>query len=108
MSIIKSYLIIFFLIINFPVMAEKIIINANPITLESHNDFYTIAANAIPRALYNYVNLERKHKVCYLDKQPNLIDLPLVTINVSISDKITPWHCYSFDDSVFEVVQSTN
>lgn len=87
------------------VFANKIIINGEPLLLEHKGNSYNVPSNYENKMAYNFVMIDGKKRICYSDKQPNLNNLDVATINVSIDGKIVPWNCYNFDDTIFELIQ---
>ncbi|AHE65926.1 hypothetical protein [Legionella oakridgensis] len=99
--LLKAILIL--LTVSFPAFADKIIITGQPIVLEDRDDVYYVPANYSATTAYNYVTINGVNRVCYLEQQPTLAGVDMITINVEVNGVKTPWNCYAYSTEYFEV-----
>jgi hypothetical protein len=85
------------------VFAEKLVIKGEPIVLEQKDGTY-IVPDTYKVQNFQYVIIDGKKRACFVDKQPDLVNLDVISINVLLGKEKATWNCYS-PDPVFFVVQ---
>ena len=89
--------------VSFQTFADKIVITGEPVMLEHRGDLYYLPQDYTVGTTYNYVNVECKQMVCYLEPQPAIATLTPVTINIEVGGAPSAWQCYPFETTYFEV-----
>ncbi|HCA88758.1 MAG: hypothetical protein CMF38_01035 [Legionellaceae bacterium] len=84
-------------------MADKIMVKGEPVMLDKQGDVYMVPAGYQSTTDYHFVSLDGQKRVCFGDKRAELSNVDEMTVQVSMDGKVMPWHCYAFDDSVFEM-----
>lgn len=102
---IKNLLSLLLLGISLSSFADKVMITGNPVVMDQNGNVYSLPANYTSTTTYHYVTIGGTNRVCYLDKQPDLGNLDMITINVASEGKTVAWDCYAYDASVFEITQ---
>ncbi|MGQ3890035.1 hypothetical protein ACQUW5_13520 [Legionella sp. CNM-1927-20] len=96
--------------------ADRVVITGEPIVLQQSGSgdaiVYTLPADAAvtttsSATTYHYVTVNGTNRVCYTSTQPNLGNIDMVTINVSVGGTTVPWYCYAADTTVFDIQPAT-
>ncbi len=94
--------------------ADRVVITGEPVVLQQSGTgdavVYTLPADAAATATtttYHYVTVNGTNRVCYSSTQPNLGNIDMVTINVSVNGTTMPWYCYAADTTVFDIQPAT-
>jgi hypothetical protein len=84
--------------------AEKVTITGSPVVLEQKGEVYVVPADfAAPTTDYYYVTIGDKNRVCYLEKQPALESVDLMTVKVNVKGTDATWNCYDTNPEYFVV-----
>jgi hypothetical protein len=83
--------------------AEKLVIKGEPLVLEQKDGTF-IVPDTYKVQNFQYVIINGKKRACFVDKQPDLVNLDVISINVLIGQEKATWNCYS-PDPVFFVIQ---
>lgn len=83
--------------------ADRIVITGEPVVLEQRGDVYMVPAGHTFTTDYRYVTVDGSHRVCYVEQQPALATLNMVTLNVEIGGSPVVWHCYEYSPQFFTI-----
>lgn len=83
--------------------SDKISITGRPYVLQYHRDVFTLPPSYTARREYLFVSVAGVHRVCYLDKQPELASLDFISIVIEQKDVKMLWNCYRYDPKFFEL-----
>lgn len=84
-----------------PAFADKIVIKGEPVLLEKRGEIYYAPATLKTTNTYQYVTIGTEKRVCYLEKQPDLVSLNVLMLNVDVGGQQHTWNCYSYDPNFF-------
>ena len=104
MSKIISYLIMVTLILfSASVLADRIVVSGQPVSLEQRGETYYYPANtAAPSGDYRYVTVGNNNNVCYMQDNP-AIGVNSSLLNVDVGGATQSWHCYPAADTYFDI-----
>lgn len=88
---------------SFNAFAEKITITGEPVVIEKRGEIYYAPESYKPTANYRFVTVEGKKRVCYLEKQPGLVNLDVLFLNLDIGGEKQSWNCYDANPEYFIV-----
>ena len=91
------------MMLSFSSFADKVMLTGQPVVLEQKGDMYVVPATYKSTTDYNYVTIGGKNRVCYLEKQPALASLDVMTVNVDVGGTTAAWNCYEYSADYFDV-----
>jgi hypothetical protein len=94
------------MMLSFSSFAEKITISGSPVVLEQRGDVYYVPSTYSSTTAYNFVTIGGKNRVCYLEKQPNLASVDLMTVNVNVGGTTAVWNCYDATNTEYFEITS--
>ncbi|MBA2650880.1 MAG: hypothetical protein H0U73_01220 [Tatlockia sp.] len=96
---------LFFLLIflNFPVQADKILLNGKPVILIPESNYYRFPNSYSPFFNYHFVNVSGDNRVCFISDQPNLDSLDLLRLFIVRDNKKFLWYCYRYNSNFFTI-----
>ena len=91
------------MMVSFSSFADKVTITGSPVVLEQRGEVYFTPSTYTSSADYNYVTIGDKNRVCYVEKQPSLATVDLMTVNVNVNGTTAVWNCYDASPEYFVV-----
>lgn len=103
--IIKGMIALFFILLSYNVLADRMVISGKPAQLQVHEGFFMLPPGYSPPTItnYHYVTFTGTDRVCFLQKQPRFASLDMVQIDIDENGQKLRWNCYQFDPRFFEV-----
>ncbi|WP_133131142.1 hypothetical protein [Legionella yabuuchiae] len=100
----KSLIFLSLMLLSVVSFGAKIIVTGEPIILEHRDDLYYPPATFTepPPTSYTYVTVDGVPRVCYLNPQPALANLDMITINVEVKGTTAVWNCYAYNTNYFQ------
>jgi hypothetical protein len=91
------------MMLSFSTFADKISISGSPVVLEQRGEVYYVPSTYTSTTAYNYVTIGGKNRVCYLEKQPSLASVDVMTVNVNVGGTTAVWNCYDTSTEYFDI-----
>lgn len=89
------------LALSFSAFADKVTITGEPVIIEKRGEIYYAPETYKPTVDYRYVTVDGKQRVCYLEKQPGLVNLDVLFLNLDIGGQKQGWNCYEANPEFF-------
>ncbi len=101
--LLSVFSLLLMMMLSFSSFADKILIIGEPVVLEKQGTVYHLPSGHVSTTAYHYVTIDGRHRVCYLEPQPTLASLDVLTINVDVDGAVTTWNCYEYNTADFAV-----